>query len=238
MYLTSRTTHLFVGWIWLKQQDRRQSMVALVVLFAVVSSAAPQPPRVELDLSAASAGVFPYRQAVAAYAQHGFSELAIPTAPGADKDFLAKRCQLGDTNATCALPHAVAYDHHQGLVDVKESVRMWTASPPHAAPQFGVDQPMPQGLDFSRRGEQLIYFDATDDSGNAAEQLQFAILVMDYEPPAIVTPAAGSATRLELESCDPTQAHMDPNNRRYFIVPANEAHDLRIGDLREGDARM
>ena len=202
---------------------------AAVVLIASVSCAAvAQPPRVELDLSAVSAGVFPYRQA---YAQHGFSELAIPAAPGADKDFLAKRCQVGDTNATCALPHAVAYDHHQGLVDVKESVRMWTASPPHAAPQFGVDQPMPHGLDFSRRGEQLIYFDATDDSGNAAEQLQFAILVMDYEPPAIVTAAAGSATRLELESCDPTQAHMDPNNRRYFIVPANEAHDAYDGDV-------
>ena len=99
----------------------------------------------------------------------------------------SRTCAAGTATSTnCALPNAHAYDHHDGALTVVEVIKHVNddSRPVAEANQivngtgsFGAAN----GIDYSKRGEYTIEYDAVDGSGNRAEQLVFS-LVLDGTP--------------------------------------------------------
>ena len=42
-------------------------------------------------------------------------------------------------------------------------------------------------IDYDQRGEYILYYDAKDQSDNAAEQIAFGVILQDTKPPVIKT---------------------------------------------------
>jgi len=91
----------------------------------------------------------------------------------------ADECEFG---TPCQEPIASAYDHHEG--DITSSIstvyRLFVKSQPHKNPTK-TDKKTP--LVITQRGEWVITYDVEDSAGNDAEQVQFALIIIDTEAP-------------------------------------------------------
>ena len=184
---------------------------------SVVDASPASPPRVSLDLSLDSMGVI-------RYADRGYTNMAVSLPGDGTEEFLAKRCEVTLSNSsTCTLPRATAYDHHEGALRVAEKTMLWVDSPRHEQPVFGVGKTVPR-VNYAHRGEYLLFFDAEDSSGNRAETMRFAIIMMDRIAPRIM-PGHGVGATMVVESCDPLQPNMDSSNRRFFVPPLHAVDD-------------
>jgi len=96
----------------------------------------------------------------------------------------AKKCQvLTDTKAMCPEPQANAFDHHDGILDVRKEVEVLVLSDPHELPRK-VNTPVPD-VDYQKRGEWMLRYDAADANGNDAEQVTFVMVMVDHVSPVI-----------------------------------------------------
>jgi hypothetical protein len=89
----------------------------------------------------------------------------------------AKRCHvLTDTKLTCAEPSATAFDHHDGKLDVTKAITLLLRSLPRENPK-AVGESVPD-VNYNMRGEYVLRYDAEDSSGNKAENLVFAMVLI------------------------------------------------------------
>lgn len=89
-----------------------------------------------------------------------------------------------DTAATCPLPQAKAYDHHDGLlakVDYKLYLVNNNGKPAvqHSYKCSGSSVSPKNCINYNLRSEWIARYDAADASGNSAEQVVFAIILND-----------------------------------------------------------
>jgi hypothetical protein len=106
---------------------------------------------------------------------------------GAQNSF-ADECEVaayGDAATHCQEPVASAYDHHDG--DISESINtvytLFVKAPQRESPTKVEDV---ETLDLKKRGEWVITYDVQDDAGNSAEQVQFALIMIDTQAPTWV----------------------------------------------------
>jgi len=113
-----------------------------------------------------------------------------------------KRCEVtycDTTDSACAStaqtdcpePEAQAYDHHEGqLAAVDKAYVLYVESDPGTFPPNKVDRLIDpsdyilgSGVDHNQRGEYLIEYSAVDSSQNAADNVHFAMIVVDTAAP-------------------------------------------------------
>jgi len=104
-----------------------------------------------------------------------------------------------EAKSDCHEPSATAYDHHEG--DISNSIttvwKLFVKSDPKSMPvqehtrysnnPGEGDQHALTGIDQSQRGEYVITYDVVDSSGNRAEQVQFALIMLDSYAPTLQT---------------------------------------------------
>lgn len=89
----------------------------------------------------------------------------------------AKRCHvLTDTKATCPEPSATAFDHHDGSLEVSKAITLLLESLPRQNPK-AVGRKVAD-VNYDMRGEYVLRYDAQDESGNKAENLVFAMVLI------------------------------------------------------------
>jgi hypothetical protein len=98
-----------------------------------------------------------------------------------------QRCRAGaaSSESTCPLPHTDATDHEGNKLSVKK--RIFLIGQNGVMKNYQVSS-----VDYSKRGTYLIKFDATDPSGNHAEQVVFALVLDDTEAPTITQCRTGN----------------------------------------------
>lgn len=101
-----------------------------------------------------------------------------------------------DTAATCPLPQAKAYDHHDGLlakVDYKLYLVNNNGKPAvqHSYKCSGSSVSPKNCINYNLRSEWIARYDAADASGNSAEQVVFAIILNDPIAPKWARSPAG-----------------------------------------------
>lgn len=116
-----------------------------------------------------------------------------------------------DTAATCPLPQAKAYDHHDGLlakVDYKLYLVNNNGKPAvqHSYKCSGSSVSPKNCINYNLRSEWIARYDAADASGNSAEQVVFAIILNDPIAPKWVRSPAGQT----LEAGPPGKVFMTP----------------------------
>ena len=128
------------------------------------------------------------------------------------KEVFSKECTAKQATATtCPLPTAAAYDHHDGNLAVIE--RLFLVN------NDGVKGDITKtytAVDYNLRSEWLASYDATDASGNSAQQIVFSLILNDHIPP-VVTP--GFAFPLTLEACDPDNTGQRQNDPLLWGLP-------------------
>jgi hypothetical protein len=77
---------------------------------------------------------------------------------------------------TCPEPTAQAFDHHQGQIDVIKTVHLLMRSDPGQMPK-PVDEVL-EDINYLLRGEYTLRYEAEDSSGNKAENVLFAIVML------------------------------------------------------------
>jgi hypothetical protein len=90
----------------------------------------------------------------------------------------ARHCPvLTSSESTCPEPRATAFDHHEGGgLAVKKVVRLLVKSSPGHEPVH--ENTVIADVNYNLRGEYLLEYDAMDASGNKAEQVSFAMVVI------------------------------------------------------------
>jgi hypothetical protein len=98
-----------------------------------------------------------------------------------------QRCRAGaaSSESTCPLPHTDATDHEGNPLSVKK--RIFLINQNGVMKNYQVSK-----VDYAKRGTYLIKFDATDESGNHAEQVVFALVLDDTVPPTITQCRTGN----------------------------------------------
>jgi hypothetical protein len=91
-----------------------------------------------------------------------------------------------DNKDSCPEPEASAHDHHDGDLSVTKKVMLVIDSPKHSGPKM-VKQIVPH-IDYTRRGEYRLIFDAQDKSGNKADTVYFHFFIVDHDRPQISIP--------------------------------------------------
>jgi hypothetical protein len=108
---------------------------------------------------------------------------------------------------------ASAFDHHDGDLDVQQRIYLVNNN--------GTSLSTPElksALDYDIRSEWVVKYDASDRSGNEAEQIVFAIILDDVTPPEIVSTLTFPLT---LESCDMDNQHQSHAAFQDWILPLN-----------------
>jgi hypothetical protein len=98
----------------------------------------------------------------------------------------AKHCMVSEnadgaqncpgSECTCPEPTAQAFDHHQGQIDVIKTVHLLMRSDPRQMP-VPVDVTLAD-IDYTLRGEYTLRYEAEDSSGNKAENVLFAMVML------------------------------------------------------------
>jgi len=100
------------------------------------------------------------------------------------------------TKATCPLPAAKAYDHHDGLL-AKVNYKLYLVNDdgvPNANPRAFCSSDSNKNdcfPNYNKRSEWIARYDASDGAGNAAEQVVFAIILNDPIAPVWFTTPKG-----------------------------------------------
>jgi hypothetical protein len=112
-----------------------------------------------------------------------------PYSYGADQNVIAFD-QLA-VKHNCKEPKALAYDHHDGDLSssIKTSYTLFVESRKLSNP-VDVNKRV-KGIEKNLRGEWVIQYDVKDANGNKAEQVQFALIIVDEQKPNFMnSPAA------------------------------------------------
>lgn len=138
----------------------------------------------------------------------------------------SRTCEAGSAEAaTCSLPAAHAWDHRDGNLDVTKVIKLLN----NDGTAVATDMQVKTEIDYSIRSEWAIEYDATDNSGNKAEQLIFTLVLDDTIAPTLAPTLDSDVT---IESCDSDNARQIPNHRQLWGIPINNvAHDNIDGDL-------
>ena len=87
-----------------------------------------------------------------------------------------KYCRvLLDTAESCPEPKASAWDHHDGNLDVLKTIKLVITSDPQHLPHK--TDKFVDALDYNRRSEYALTYDAEDITGNKAERMTFAMVI-------------------------------------------------------------
>jgi len=102
----------------------------------------------------------------------------------------ADECEV---DTACQEPVASAYDHHDGDISTQIDTvyRLFVKSDRNANP---VKQDTVTALDIAQRGEWVITYDVEDGAGNDAEQVQFALIIIDTQAPAFTNSPTSQTT--------------------------------------------
>jgi hypothetical protein len=127
----------------------------------------------------------------------------------------ARRCNVvvngkstTDAQKNCPSPDATAYDHHQGDLtsSVKVLAKQFVTSAPNTDPVktnrvAALNQAKTHlgASEYKNRGEFVLTYNVQDASGNAAEELVFAMIMVDREAPKIVMPTRNTVIEACLE---------------------------------------
>jgi hypothetical protein len=171
------------------------SLACLAVAAAVDTEA----PVISLDLAEER---HPYKLAKRIKHENAISgKTGLPLRNGAAsyQDY-SVRCAAGTSSATeCPSPTASAYDHHDGVLTVTTRlflVNQRPSQPPASTDGDGLPRPITPPVFtpdmYKSRGTYLFKYDATDMSGNDAEQVVFALILDDLEAPVITYRGNGS----------------------------------------------
>jgi hypothetical protein len=147
---------------------------------AFIAVAAAQAPVISLDLDAHDhAGLV---STADARSEHALSHAAVNTQK-------VHVCAANTASAAtdCALPTAKAYDHHDGALKVVQEIELVRSAPKdqnkatcaYSAPVKSAS------IDYSLRSEYIIRYNAKDASGNAADEVVFAVILEDHTAPVI-----------------------------------------------------
>jgi hypothetical protein len=133
------------------------------------------------------------------------------------------------TAATCPLPAAKAYDHHDGLLEVTRKIYLVN----NDGTPVGVDSnndgikegELKRAIDYNLRSEWVAKYDASDSAGNAAEQVVFAIILNDPIAPDFTSVPAGGHVEAGAKGSSYTVPsakavdNYDGSNVAYTITP-------------------
>jgi hypothetical protein len=138
-------------------------------------------------------------------------------------------------NPECKLPHARAYDHHDGVVAVHTSLYLTNKDGNPMVQEkcnnCGDDKAR-TFIDWHARSEYLLKFNAADDSGNKAETVIFALVINDLIAPVIKPSPNLMAGTHVLEACDRDNTNQESDDPQYWLVPTdNQAVDNVDGDI-------
>jgi hypothetical protein len=124
----------------------------------------------------------------------------------------ARKCQAGiDTSTTCPSPHSFAFDHNEGdlSTSINTNCNRFVVSAPDTVPVKSTTskctmtgsggQAILANSEYATRGEDVIVYSVSDSSGNAAEELVFAMIKTDTTSPT-VSPMTGGST-INSEAC-------------------------------------
>merc|ERR1711988_814985 len=103
----------------------------------------------------------------------------------------------------CQEPVASAYDHHDGDIStsIQTTYTLFVKSLEKKNPVKS--EAVKTGIDTNIRGEWVITYDVQDVAGNSAEQVQFALIMIDTKAPVFdISPATVTATKCtDADSC-------------------------------------
>jgi hypothetical protein len=96
----------------------------------------------------------------------------------------AKRCEVGSNATSCPEPVAKVYDHHEGEIseDIGQEYILYVKSAKGVYPPVKEDETV-ASIDYDLRGEYLIEYSASDVSGNDADNVHFAMVMVDEVKP-------------------------------------------------------
>jgi hypothetical protein len=168
-----------------------------------------------------------------------------PVRAGAQNSF-ADECEVTgtvDTAAThCQEPVASAYDHHDG--DISTSIQTtYTLFVKSAVRKNPVKEETVQtSINTKVRGEWVITYDVQDVAGNAAEQVQFALIMIDTQKPVFVNSPANVAKttkctdKANCELVDGNYIHRDTTAANNHLdielcAPSNSGTQYYIGGV-------
>merc|ERR1719160_2469852 len=164
-----------------------------ICAFALVAlTSAVAPPRIELNMEE-------IKQGQATIVKHATKvhTYDLPytqpdgTGVGSTQDW-TERCPVKTKAEFCPLPKATAFDHHNGELEVRKRIFLVDFEN-NEKEKNGVALPAEctsssaacTGINYNKRAIYLIKYDATDASGNHAEQVVFGLIIDDTNPPQI-----------------------------------------------------
>lgn len=129
----------------------------------------------------------------------------------------SRSCPAGQSDITsCALPNAHAYDHQDGSLHVTKTIKLMNNDGKRCIPTKTNSFCVEPAVNYARRSEYAVEYDATDSAGNQAEKLIFTLVLNDLEAPSI-TPANGLPTKLE--SCDVDNLGQSQKDASSWVMP-------------------
>merc|ERR1712093_101998 len=137
---------------------------------------------------------------------------------------------------SCQEPSASAYDHHDGNIsgNIDTVYRLFVKSEPNDDPKKVADgdQKIPDAGALAKmvkqRGEWVITYDVRDVAGNDAEQVQFALIMIDTQKPWFINTPTDMAGDNTLAGCDNDTTDCT-KNKNYITSNYNKVEtDLHI----------
>jgi hypothetical protein len=136
-------------------------------------------------------------------------------------------CIAGDPRniKDCKLPSAQAYDHHDGGLEVTKTTHLVNvnvkAGQRGSGKCEGKDQE--EKINWDRRSEYIIKYNAQDKSGNSAEEIFFSLVLDD--PIAPIIKSIASRTIESSWTGNAKTLHSKIGERRYWTMPPPSARD-------------
>jgi hypothetical protein len=188
--------------------------LALALVAVGALAADTEAPVISLDesMTVATASTSPYHVSKQAF----INKRKGAVGPASPASHFANECKMS-ANA-CKLPSATAYDHHDGvLTNIDIEVDLFVVGKPCDAAGHAANQCKPKednvvtttkttgqakpddsafgSPPFKTRAEYVMTYDVADTAGNAAEQLRFALIVVDDLAPTV----SGNANKQTFE---------------------------------------
>ena len=104
-------------------------------------------------------------------------------------------------SADCALPQARAYDHHDGNIAVQSAIYLINDDNKTGMWKKG-------SVNYNRRSEYIVKYDAADAAGNKADQVIFAIILDDQTAPVF------NFNQAYTRECEPSSPLGPPQRRK------------------------
>jgi len=155
---------------------------------------------------------------------------------GVDNDVSGRQdwaihCEAGREESDCPLPTASAWDKQDGSLTVLKRVYLMDSENGEA----GYTYPSEHEIMWNKRSTYLIKYDATDKSGNRAEQLIVALVLDDYVQPELLvcSKQLNAVTDVvdEENSADPATEIVEAGSTSWSLCSGTTATDNADGDV-------